>query len=102
MKKNILTTLLCYFLMVFISQIVIAQEKESISDTLRKDAVKIFLDCQSCDMNYTRQQINFVNFVRDVKEAQVFILITQQNAGSGGTQYTFIYYSLIQRQLTGN
>jgi hypothetical protein len=45
-------------------------------------------------MNYTRQQINFVNFVRDVKEAQVFILITQQNAGSGGTQYTFTYQGL--------
>jgi hypothetical protein len=80
--------------MAFLSQWVSAQEKESVSDTLRKGAVKIFLDCQSCDMNFTRQQINFVNFVRDVKEAQVFILITQQNAGSGGTQYTFTYQGL--------
>jgi hypothetical protein len=80
--------------MAFISQIVIAQEKVLTSDTLRKGAVKIFLDCQSCDINYTRQQINFVNFVRDVKEAQVFILITQQNAGSGGMQYTFTYQGL--------
>jgi hypothetical protein len=94
MKKNIHTKLLCLFLTVFISQIVNAQERESISDTLRKDAVKIFLDCQSCDINYTRQQINFVNFVRDVREAQVFVLITQQNAGSGGTQYTFTYQGL--------
>ena len=94
MKKNIFSTLLCLFLMTFISQIVIAQKKESLSDTLRKDAVKIFLDCQSCDMNYTRQQIPYVNFVRDVKEAQVFILITQQNAGSGGTQYTLTFQGL--------
>jgi len=78
----------------FSSQIVHGQEKESISDTLRKDAVKIFLDCQSCDMNYTRQQISYVNFVRDVREAQVFILITQQNAGSGGIQYTFTFQGL--------
>ncbi len=63
-------------------------------DTLRKGAVKIYLDCQSCDMNFTRQEINFVNFVRDVKEAEVFILVTQQNAGSGGIQYTFTYMGI--------
>ena len=80
--------------MVFISQSIIAQEKETTSEAIRKEAVKIFLDCQSCDMNYTRQQIPYVNFVRDVKEAQVFILITQQNAGSGGTQFTFTFQGL--------
>jgi hypothetical protein len=66
-----------------------AQKNELPSDTLRKGAVKIFLDCQSCDINYTREQLTFVNFVRDVTEAQVYILITQQNAGSGGSQFTF-------------
>ncbi len=94
MKRNIRTTLLCLFLIAFISQIVNAQEQGSTSDALRNEAVKIFLDCQSCDMNYTRQQIPYVNFVRDVKEAQVFILITQQNAGSGGTQYTLTFQGL--------
>ena len=94
MAKKIISNLLNILLLAFISQVVNAQEKESVSDTLRKDAVKIFLDCQSCDMNYTRQQIPYVNFVRDVKEAQVFILITQQNAGSGGTQYTLTYQGL--------
>ena len=94
MAKKIISNLLNILLLASISQIVNAQEKESVSDTLRKDAVKIFLDCQSCDMNYTRQQIPYVNFVRDVKEAQVFILITQQNAGSGGTQYTLTYQGL--------
>jgi len=94
MKKNICTPLFCLFLIPFISQVVNAQEQGSTIDALRKEAVKIFLDCQSCDMNYTRQQIPYVNFVRDVKEAQVFILITQQNAGSGGTQYTLTFQGL--------
>jgi hypothetical protein len=70
------------------------QENEMTSEALRKGAVKIFLDCQSCDINYTREEISFVNFVRDVKEAQVFILVTEQNTGSGGTQYTFTYQGL--------
>jgi hypothetical protein len=94
MKRNCLLILISITLIPFFTQSAIAQNNESKSDTLRKNAVKIFLDCQSCDMNYTREQISFANFVRDVKEAQVFILITEQKAGSGGTQYTFTYQGL--------
>jgi len=85
------SALLSLFLISVLSIQAFSQEKETTSETLRKGAVKIFLDCQSCDMNYTREEISFVNFVRDVKESQVFILVTEQNAGSGGTQYTFTY-----------
>lgn len=58
-------------------------------DTLRPNALKFFLDCRSCDMNYTRQEIPFVNYVRDTREAEVYLLVTNQGAGSGGTQFTF-------------
>jgi len=60
-------------------------------DTIRQSAVKIFLDCQRCDMNYIRQEIPYINYVRDVREAQVYILETSQDAGSGGNQYTYIF-----------
>ncbi|MFN8242238.1 MAG: hypothetical protein U0X39_15970 [Bacteroidales bacterium] len=56
--------------------------------SLRKGAVKVFFDCNSCDMNYTRQQIPYVNYVRDVTEAEVYILVTNLTAGNGGTQFT--------------
>jgi len=42
-------------------------------------------------MNYIRQEIPYINYVRDVHEAQVYILETSQNAGSGGNQYTYIF-----------
>ncbi len=32
-------------------------------DTTRRAAVRIFLDCNDCDMNYTRQEIPYVNYV---------------------------------------
>ncbi len=63
-------------------------------DTMRLGAVKVFIDCRSCDMNYTRQEIPFVNYVRDIREAEVYLLVTNQPAGSGGNQYTFSFQGL--------
>ncbi len=61
-------------------------------DSLKKDAVNIFIDCNHCDMNFIRNEIPYVNYVRDVKEADVYILETSQSTGSGGNQYTFYFY----------
>jgi hypothetical protein len=94
MKQILWSSGILVILLLFYSQTVVAQEDETQPETLRKEAVKIFLDCESCDMNYTRQQLTFVNFVRDVKEAQVYILVTRQNAGSGGSQYTYTFQGL--------
>jgi len=69
----------------------ISQENQNINDSLRKGAVKVFMDCRTCDMNYIRQEIPYVNYVRDVKEAEVYILVTLQDAGSGGRQYTYTF-----------
>ncbi|HRR16580.1 MAG TPA: hypothetical protein P5320_07620, partial [Bacteroidales bacterium] len=69
------------------SLIALSQENAQNLDSLRKDALRLFLDCRTCDMNYTREQIPYVNYVRDVKEADVYVLVTQQNAGSGGNMY---------------
>ena len=63
-------------------------------DTIRKNAVKIFLDWEDCDMNYIRQEIPYINYVRDTREAEVYILVTEQDAGSGGEQLTFTFQGL--------
>lgn len=54
---------------------------------LRESAVRVFLDCHYCDSDYIRREMPFVNFVRDRKEAQVHILVTRENTGSGGQRY---------------
>jgi len=87
--RTLILTLIVVFLFSFLS--VFSQENNHFSDSLRKAAVKIFLDCRTCDMNYVRQEIPYVNYVRDVKEADVFILVTTQDAGSGGRQYTYTF-----------
>jgi uncharacterized C2H2 Zn-finger protein len=76
---------------IMITSTILSQENQSATDTTRTNAVKIFLDCPDCDMNYTRQEIPYINYVRDVREAEVYILVTRQNAGSGGREFTFTF-----------
>ncbi|MBI5869208.1 MAG: hypothetical protein HZB43_13125 [candidate division Zixibacteria bacterium] len=55
---------------------------------------KIYVDCGSCDMDYLRTEIGFVNFVRDRRLADVDILVSTQQTGSGGTQYTLDFIGM--------
>ena len=50
-------------------------------------------------MNYTRQEIPYVNYVRDFREAQVYVNVTTQAAGNGGNLYTYTFTG--QRDFTG-
>lgn len=92
MKKLLSRNTIIIFLLIVISNAIAGQEVETQIDTLRTNAVKIFLDCMTCDMNYTRQEIPYINYVRDVHDAQVVILVAEQNAGSGGRQYTYTFH----------
>ena len=60
-------------------------------EELKKTAPKVYIDCESCDIDYIRTEITFVNYVRDRKEAQVHVLITTQRTGSGGYEYTLSF-----------
>jgi hypothetical protein len=54
------------------------------------EALRVFLDCRTtyCDFDYVRTEINFVNYVRDPVDAQIFVLVTTESTGGGGTQFT--------------
>jgi hypothetical protein len=60
-------------------------------DALKKTAVKVYIDCGDCDIEYIKNEIIFVNYVRDRNEAQVHVLITTQRTGSGGYEYTLTF-----------
>ena len=78
------------FFFIFTIQSLIAQNAAE-NDTLRKDAVKLFIDCVRCDMNHIRREIPYVNYVRDVKEAELYLMETRESTGSGGSQYTYFF-----------
>jgi hypothetical protein len=68
-----------------------SQEEEFDIEELKKNAPKVFIDCDNCDINYIRTEITFVNYVRDRQDADVHILITTQGTGSGGSEYTIAF-----------
>ena len=49
----------------------------------------IFLDCEFCDEDFVRQEMMFLDHVRDREVAGVHVLVTQENTGAGGRAQTF-------------
>jgi len=90
-KRTGLWAMLILAALLFWSAPVWAQQTAPDVETLKKTAPKIFIDCSSCDIEYFKTEITFVNYVRDRNEAQVHILITHQRTGSGGYEYTLSF-----------
>jgi len=53
--------------------------------------MKVFLDCESCFADFLRSEIEFVDYVRDRTEAEIHLLITRAQTGSGGAEYTLAF-----------
>lgn len=62
------------------------------SDTTRAadQALRVYLDCQTmgCDRDFFVTEIAFVNWTRDRADADIHVLITSLETGSGGLQYS--------------
>ncbi len=56
--------------------------------------LRVFLDCSQCDFNNLRQDITFINYVRDKSDADVHVLVSTQNTATGGREYTFDFLGL--------
>ncbi len=70
-----------------ISFALFSQDKpNSLEMDLRKDALNVYMRAD----NYVKEQIPFINYVRDKADADLIIIYTSQNTGSGGKEH--IYY----------
>jgi hypothetical protein len=56
-------------------------------DSLRKYALPVYMDAN----DYIRREIPYINYVRDIKDASVYILSTHQRTGAGGNEYTYFF-----------
>ena len=50
--------------------------------------LRVFAECGACEMDYMRQELTFVNLVRDRMLADVHVLVTSLGSGGGGQQYS--------------
>jgi len=59
-------------------------------DATSADGLRVFLECSGmgCDTREFRTQIDWVNWMRDRRDAQVHVIVTTQGTGSGGQLYT--------------
>lgn len=87
-SKAVSLLLAILFLCVSISY---SQEDPSLT---KEGAPNVFIDCGYCDLNYIKEQIPIVNYVRDRKDANVHVLFTSQRTGSGGNNYTLFFIGL--------
>lgn len=55
------------------------------------DALRVFLDCERCDFDHMRREVPVVNYVRDQADAHVHVLVTFEETGAGGDEWTFYF-----------
>ena len=65
----------------------------------QRAALRVFLDCEDCDFDHLRREVPVVDYVRDRTDADVHVLVTEQETGAGGSEYLFFF--LGQRDLAG-
>ena len=56
--------------------------------------INVFLDCNFCESDFVRQEIPYVDWVRDRTVADVHLLATSQSTGGGGTEYVITFIGL--------
>lgn len=69
------------------------------------NTLRVFLDCSQCDFNNLRQDVTYVNYVRDQADADVHVLISTQNTASGGREFVMDFlgqgeYVDLQQRMT--
>ena len=71
--------------------LILSYVKSQNIDSVSNNKICVFIDCSSCNINYFKENLTFINYARDVKDADVYILITSQITGSRGEEYTFTF-----------
>jgi hypothetical protein len=56
--------------------------------------VRVFLDCTRCDEDYLKKEVTFIDYVRNRQDADVHVLVTTQENGGGGLQFTLKFIGI--------
>jgi len=70
------------------------------AQTIENEKLKVYIDCDWCDVTFIKQEINYLSYVRDRLLSDVHVMLLSQNTGSGGDLYTFMFYG--QGEMAGH
>jgi hypothetical protein len=56
--------------------------------------LRVYIDCQFCDLQHLRTEVTFVDYMRDRKDGDVHVLVTTESTGGGGTAWTLKFIGL--------
>jgi hypothetical protein len=56
--------------------------------------LKVYLECGSCDFDFVRTEIAYVDWMRDRADADVHVLARTQTTGSGGREHTLDFIGM--------
>ncbi|MFC1724417.1 hypothetical protein ACFL4T_02235 [candidate division KSB1 bacterium] len=83
---GILFTIL--LLLLFAPDQTFSQEKETAAEN---SSLRVFLDRFWDWEDFIKEEMRFLTYVRDTRQAQVYILLTQQHTSTGGDEFTITY-----------
>ena len=69
-------------------------QQPAAADSAATGKPRVFIDCDECDDDFLRNEIAWIDHVRDRAVADVHVLVTTARTGSGGRQYTAHFIGL--------
>jgi hypothetical protein len=60
--------------------------------------LRVFLDCRECDETFLRQNVEFIDYVREPAVADLHVLVTTEETGGGGQSWNLKFIGLARLQ----
>ena len=89
-RQSMLVLLFGLFVIGWTASPLVAQDQE----LLLPERLAMFLDCDFCDGTFIRQEMPYIDHVRDREVADVHVLITRERTGSGGRAHALALIGL--------
>lgn len=87
MSNKILHVIFLFFIVIHVN----AQENQDSSKLTRLNAPNLFFDCEFCNIPYYTQNLPYINFVRDRRLSDIYLMITVNSTGSKGSLFKLFF-----------
>ncbi len=64
-----------------------AQDKSGQGSSVAHPVMDVYINCISCDFQYLKENMSYLNFSREPETADVYIIVTSLPTGSGGEEF---------------